>query len=258
MPNLGLGLRTTHNTKVTPAISYSNDFSMAFNGAGDSSLVPNSNLAFAIQISISVWVKPTAIDPGAGVIRTIFRKGPGSLANGFSLTQQRNGGAGQWQFHVHPNSTTQTIGVNVANTNWTHLFGTYNALNGTHILYVNGVDVANNIGSEYTPGGTLANAELIHIGAEAGAGTNEFAGSIDEAAIWSRLLTAGMAAQVYNLGTPGDLALGPQIAHNKGWWRMGEGATYSSGWFVPNAINPGVADAEGTGIAELDRTTDTP
>ena len=54
----------------------------------------------------------------------------------------------------------------------------------------------------------------------------------DEVAVWESILTSGDITSIYNSGLPADLTSLSPVA----WWRMGEEATFSTNWTVPDQI----------------------
>ena len=60
-------------------------------------------------------------------------------------------------------------------------------------------------------------------------------GEIDEVAIWNNSLTQSEVTEIYNSGTPNDLATHSGAAALVNWWRMGEEAIFNStNWLLPN------------------------
>ena len=97
-------------------------------------------------------------------------------------------------------------------------------------MYIDGV---NRLGSENTRYHTFpTNATSgIYIGDNIGLSYSPFSGNIDEFAIYTQDM-ADYVSEIYNSGTPANLtALSPTS-----WWRMGEKATFSTNWTVPDQI----------------------
>jgi hypothetical protein len=227
-------------------------FSMYFdNGTAGNSVVVGGggSLNITDNLSISVWVKPdSTLAPGGPY--GIIDKAPGSGNSGYSITHHTGDG---WRFTVGNGASTVANFV-VPNTDWQHLVGTYDSGTGNVLLYHNGllVDTKN------TGGGALTNSgNDLSIGAGHTSGTSEFAGFIDEAAIWNTTLSVVEIQAIYNLGCPDDLA--SKYVGEVGWWRMGEDATFLGGtWTIPNMFNPGTNDGTSTTLPETDRRTVVP
>jgi Concanavalin A-like lectin/glucanases superfamily len=69
--------------------------------------------------------------------------------------------------------------------------------------------------------GTTLTAAPFRIGTRAD-GTDPYAGSLDEIAIYDKELSNPQATEIYNSGEPTDLLVGGLATHLVGWWRMGE------------------------------------
>jgi len=59
--------------------------------------------------------------------------------------------------------------------------------------------------------------------------SNEWEGNLDEVAIWDSALSAGDVTAIYNSGTP------TTISGAVAYWKLGEDATFSNNWLVPNS-----------------------
>jgi hypothetical protein len=53
-----------------------------------------------------------------------------------------------------------------------------------------------------------------------------YTGNLDEVSIWNKTLSPAEVANIYNSGSPADLAQHSAAANLVGWWRMGDGDTY--------------------------------
>ena len=97
-------------------------------------------------------------------------------------------------------------------------------------LYINGV-AAQVTGSDTTSDNFTSYDKLSLANDNFSGGRYWFDGEMDEVAIFSSDQSAN-AATIYNTGTPTDLtSLSPTS-----WWRMGEQATFSTNWTVPDQI----------------------
>ena len=68
-------------------------------------------------------------------------------------------------------------------------------------------------------------------------GNNELRGMLDEYAIYSDVaLTATMVDEIFNEGTPKDLTTLPTTSSPDLWYKMGENATYTTVWNIPDEI----------------------
>jgi hypothetical protein len=72
------------------------------------------------------------------------------------------------------------------------------------------------------PSGT----QTHQIGAHSNGGSSLFLGNIDEVSIWDAILTDTDISNIYNSGTPNNLAVHAKAANLQAWYRMGDGDTF--------------------------------
>lgn len=150
--------------------------------------------------------------------------------------------------------------------NWHHLVGTYDG--ATMRIYEDGVEVGSGIAQT---GGILATATDLHFGSLDGSSLF-WDGGLDEISIFDEVKSA---SDLYNSGKPGDLSAESGLI---GWWKMGEGSTFSTNWTIPDAstnsndgtsanmnevdkkyISPGnEASGESSGMNEADNINNAP
>ena len=204
-------------TFANEAVSFSQQYSVNFDGTNDYVSVPNLATYLtnnATAISISAWIKLNTTSDGS---YEILRVSDGSFGIYFSTYKSgstfksticgfRTGGA----YNQIINAT------NIFDGAWHHVVYTYdqptNAIKG----YIDG--------SLETPANTQASGSpawstytRLDIGSNAGSSIF-FNGLIDEVAVWSSVLSASDVTAIYNSGTPDDLSSYSPI----GWWRMGD------------------------------------
>jgi hypothetical protein len=118
---------------------------------------------------------------------------------------------------------------------WQHFVMTYDGSGtsaGIHI-YVDGVKKDDHHGST----GAFDRMRLTSSDLKIGKGNNNsYYGFIDEVSMFKTELSQANVTELYNLGNPGDISTSSIAAHNIGWWRMGDGATF-----------PTIPDASGNG-----------
>ena len=145
--------------------------------------------------ALSMWIKTTT----AGSVTTnnvFFQIGPASGSAGTRITLSVSSGA---LYGLLTNNAFNTVGGTPVNTgNWTHIV-VNKAAGGTvssFTVWVNGVQQSL----------TLSGSSTINLGAyplnlsQQASGTKSLNGSIDEVGLWSRVLTAGEVATLYNGG----------------------------------------------------------
>jgi len=136
-------------------------------------------------------------------------------------------------FHTNGNVTslyTSTAGA-LSDGNWHHVMGTYDGTDGTDALkiYVDGVldntatPTSGDTGIRVSATTNLALCSLSH------GASWWYGGSLDEVALFSTDQSANIST-IYNSGQPADLPSLSPVA----WYRMGEEATFSTNWTVPD------------------------
>lgn len=188
--------------------------------------------------SLSIWFTTNALREA----HLIGRQGPGFTRRGYFLHLDP---AGNVCFSQVANelslrqrectATAPTLGE------WHHVVATWQSapysFAGT-TLYVDGVeadtdpigqDLGNNSvansGGNFTVGLAVCSSGPNCLEEPAGDGiahSRAFEGHLDEAAIYLAELTAAQVAEIYNGGSPPDLAALPSTPLPSSWWRMGE------------------------------------
>ncbi len=154
------------------------------------------------------------------------------------------------------NSSTGNIearsSVTLSNNQWYHIAATFDGsepLATDRIkIYINGIL---SVGYQSGTGTNLPSGStgIFNFIGRLNVGLYQ-SGNIDEVAIWDSTLTSGNVTTIYNSGTPADISSLSPVS----WWRMGEDATFSTNWSLPDngsASNTGtsanmtIADLEG-------------
>ncbi|MEK0448137.1 MAG: hypothetical protein RL088_405 [Verrucomicrobiota bacterium] len=173
------------------------------NGSGGLTVPYSSALNPAATFTFAAWVYPTGGSSYRAVVSS--RVGPAGQQRGYIMYITPSN---TWEFWTG-NYPLNKWDVTTANTPvtfnaWTHVAITRSA-NGTHRLFINGVQVAAIAGSYY-PNNNTANG--FHLGCGDDLGTNfRFVGRIDDAAFWSddigvSLIGQHMASGVDTFPTP--------------------------------------------------------
>ena len=161
-------------------------------------------------------------------------------------------------FHTNGNNTsvyTSTAGA-LSNGNWHHLMGTYDGTDNTDALkiYVDGV--LDNTATP-TPGDTGIHIKTnvdVAIGSLSHGTSWWWEGGIDGVAVWGTDQSSNISF-IYSGGTggtPPDLSSLNPISY----WKMGEDATFSTNWTVPDQI--GGNDGTSANMDINDRVGDAP
>lgn len=83
-----------------------------------------------------------------------------------------------------------------------------------------------------------------------------FKGKIDEVSMWNGEADASQRAELFNNGIPGNLRNHSNALNLLGWWRMGEGATFSTNWAIPD-ISTNSSNGTSVNMEESDRVLST-
>jgi len=169
---------------------------LSFSGANYVEASTSNTLSIGSnQITVSVWVKPTA-----GDYRTILSKGYSSSDGGYAIRMTRDSEPTKAFFQVY--NAAGTIGSagtysNIKNGVWSHLIGTYD---GSQVcFYVNGV-LDGSCGA--LTGNIKTNSLPVRLGklATSGGTTEFYVGLVDEARIYNRAISTSEIKQLYSAG----------------------------------------------------------
>lgn len=186
--------------------SYSNTYSLDFDGGDDEVTVPHhTSLNFSGEHTLSCWFKAPNLS-GYGML--ITKEGAGG-------TNYRLGLFGSAAYYYNGSSvvSTTTLSINT----WHHIAATHSNSNDETVIYIDGVSESF---TNTTDSGTTSTADLCIGHLNSG---NRKAFKIDEVAVFGSVLSASDITAIYNSGVPNDLTSYSPV----GWWRMGDndGAT---------------------------------
>jgi|GEM_PF-651891 prepilin-type N-terminal cleavage/methylation domain-containing protein len=208
-------------------------------GAGHSLMLNGSD------VTLSAWIKQQS--GGDQWQRIVDKSNSGSAANGYGL---------------FADATTRQIWVMVdgngwrTNNNayefdtWTHVVGVITASSFT--IYIDGSEVSGiwNSGSATQPPNVSTN---MRIGTWNHSTAREFEGNLDEISIWNDDLSLAEVTELYNSGSPDNLADHSAYSDLVSWWRMGDDDTSPA-----LTDNKGSNDGTMTNMESGDIETDTP
>ena len=204
------------------------NYSMSFDGTDDLFTYPE--IAFlkggGSYFSISMWVKvDTTTQRGFWCCRSATPDNIDFYINtsGKLILSLKSSVSGD----IFATSTSA-----ISNNTWTHIGATFD---GTEVtasdrikLYVNGSIFAS---SSTGTGANLPNGSLTNLNYIGSTWQGiKMLGSIDETAIFNSALTGANMSSIYNGGSP------DRIDGATAWWRMGDDATFSTNWTVPDQI----------------------
>ena len=266
--------------------AFTNPFCFEFNGNSDSVYVAGNTTALDLtgEISISTWVTIDAdvFNTGSGekdyyIVDKLKFPG-GGFVEGYALYIKRavstdpttvklravfgvsNNKIFQCtcQVDIQPGATNELA----PNTPY-YIVATFDpslGIAGQMKLFINGVNVK--IQNHFAAGTfTPASTENFIIGnASSGPGIKEYHGKIDEVSVWDTVLRPTNVTALYNWNTNGNLNNYVLSSSLKGWYRMGENATFDTGsgnWTLKSATDPDNDSLKltSTGVAQTDRKT---
>ena len=217
------------------------NYSFEFDGVDDC-IDPNFTTG-TNDVSISFWMKSsTAVNYND--IRIAFGARPTVGGTTYTIGRTRSQFATPTQLNAEINGTFGSTVLNDGN--WHNLVYTLDFTTKEVKAYVDG---------NTTPEATSTFPSWISnfqpfIGALPTL-SNFINGNVDECAIWYSVLTTSDVTTIYNSGEPTTLPSGA-IAH----YKMGEDATFSTNWTVPDAV--GSADGTSANMTIEDRVGEAP
>jgi len=256
--------------KNQPQLDNWSSHSMNFDGIDNYVNCGAASLGITTAITISAWVKPTVLDPSpSGGVIDKYATGPFS---GWSIWQS-TAFPGKWRasFGIeepsNPGVYIKTeVEFDVPNTDWQHVVATFDTT-GDLKLYHNGSLENTDPNEAFSIINT--NLEEIILGARSDTPAGEYAGFIDEVAIWDVALDLATIASIFNAGEPNDLTLAASYTTGggtdksgdlQGYWRMGEDAMWdgvANELTIPDA-STNSNDGTSSGMAEEDKINNAP
>ena len=233
------------------------NFSFEFDGIGDALVGPDANLSEAVtQASWSAWINIASTPSN----KHWFYSRRGSNDN----YGEQLGVDGSEQLYISIGQNNSSRGIATGSTTlslntWYNVVVTYDGSQSTND---DKVKVYLNSSLETLSwNGTVQTELLESMGAgrtySIGLGGNKtFTGKIDEVAVWyGTTLTSANATTIYNSGVPADLStLSPNFMNI----RMGENATFSTNWTVPDTVNSPTNDFTSSNMTIEDRVGEAP
>ena len=195
-----------------------------------------------VNLTISLWFKLSTSVATQGILSWAA-----SLNNGTPLIiiQQNS-----LDIRVYVDSTYQTATTIVLDT-WYNIVVIRDSTTNIWTGYINGVSFFT-----YDDSGSFSGrvgATDIYLGN----GYNGYiAGNIDGVSVWDEALTSGNVTSIYNSGVPNDVS-GLSISGLVGYWRMGEGATFSTNWTIPD-VSTNSNDGTSANMDEADNVNTAP
>jgi len=212
--------------------TYSNKYSLQFDGVDESLQAPNYNYMGEAgkYFSYFCWLKPDIPAPTLQMFSSQFygwylRRNPGShnftviITEGASTAVQKQYTSPATPAGIIPDDAWSLVGFTWDGSGADADFNLW--LNGAKALpYTKTKDHTFNLIHQPT--------EILCIGAGYWVSSLRypFSGLVDEASLWSKALTEAEVLELYNSGEPGDLQAHSAVGNLTGWYRMGDDATY--------------------------------
>lgn len=195
--------RGSHNGTLQNGAFYANGKvgqAFSFDGVDDAISLGNQSGLQPSSITIEAWIWIGDIPEES--IQNVFAKwGFDATVDSYLLGVYRSGGVIK-VFGAIGDGTTGDPGLSGGDMSiniWNHIAMTYNAADGTHKLYQNGVEVASRIRLN----GVFHTASNVYFGREDSTVQRFFNGSVDELAVYSRSLSASEIQAIVNAGSAG-------------------------------------------------------
>tara|TARA_R100000278_G_scaffold60916_1_gene49558 strand:+ start:1386 stop:2468 length:1083 start_codon:yes stop_codon:yes gene_type:complete len=247
------GVSANFSLSVTAA-PFSNQYSFDFDGVDEViDLGTSSTLELTDNFTISFWIKETS-----SLNRGILVCGDYGFSQGWRIYRTS---AHKIAFHCTARTATSTTSINTGD--WFHVLATFESNTGSNRrnrIYINGSLEHTSTGLPGSP--TYTGTIYKQIAYRYSSTGHEFAGNLDEIAVWDSLLSSSAITEVYNSGTPNNLNSLSNVGDPVAWYRMGEEATFSNPGGTGNwtLTDQGTGSNDGTSVnmEEADRTTDTP
>ncbi len=237
----GLALGTDASLVNNVSFSSNNYGYFSLDGADDYITVPNFTTS-GDDVTISFWFKSVNLSGSDPHTTSAFVWGDSNNFVYYNVNEV---------IYAKINGSTSIIVANSGGVpqlfglgNWHHLAVVKNG--STVTWWIDGVSYSD-LGSGGSGGFTMNT-----IGSATAGAYYFLNGSMDDVAIFDTALSSGDISTVYNNGTPPDLSSLNPISY----WKMGEDATFSTNWTVPDQI--GSNDGTSANMDIYDRVGESP
>jgi len=205
----------------------------------------NSDLQPTGAFSLSVWVKFNGLTGVQGIWEATSASGGGN--DGYVVWKSSGN---KFEFYIRQGTSWKTASATTTVTTgtWYHILCTWNG-SSTSKIFVNGTEE----GSQSVSSINYSANTSINLGgyrAKSASKPYQMDGNIDEVSIFNNDQSENIST-IYNSGTPTTLPSGA-VAH----YKMGEEATFSTNWTVPDAV--GSNDGTSNAMTIEDRVGDAP
>ncbi len=208
-----LDARGLHNGTLQNGADYQTGkvgLAFGFDGVDDAILLGNQSGLQPSSITIESWVKFDSV--AVGEIENVLAKWGFDATVDSYLLGIHNDGTTNRLFGAIGDGSTGDSGLSGGDMSvdiWNHVAMTYNAADGVHKIYQNGVEV----GSRIRPNGIFPTVSNAYFARQDAAG-RIFSGLIDELAVYSRALSQSEIQAIFNAGTAGKCSSTNQTTGN--------------------------------------------
>tara|TARA_Y100001963_G_C6770721_1_gene444721 strand:+ start:276 stop:1061 length:786 start_codon:yes stop_codon:yes gene_type:complete len=231
VPSMLRGAGTRGVPEIPAGSSFTNTYSMAFDGTDDSISITKTS-AYTTT-TLSMWVKTDKVY-GVNVETSVASNNDFNQGRDFFIgdtpTSTNDAYIGMWAGAAVRGKVSGGIKVNDGN--WHHLAWTYDSSAGTSAAINMYVDGVNQFSQAANTSYWTREIKYQHFGLPK-VSDSYFEGNMDEVSIWGTVLSAADVLTLYNSGVPSDLS-SALSSTPEGWWRMGDGATFSTNWTIPD------------------------
>lgn len=235
---------------LNPYRFFSNTKSMLFDGVDEEIDLGIGHILFppgTTKGSWSAWFKSSSSSA-----QVILSKYDGRV-NDIPLLIRIESNVIKWISRISGTLVSRVSSSTVNDNQWHHLACIFKGSTNMDI-YLDGV--LNNGTLSGTIPASLSTVSFDNtIGKVGDVGGSPFNGNIDEVSIWDKGLSSDEVTEIYNSACPNDLSLHSATANLLSWWRMGEGATFSTNWTIPD--EKGSNTGTSVNMEESDRVIDT-
>jgi hypothetical protein len=220
----------------------------SFNFDGVDDYIETTKTAALITASLSMWVKVSG-NFGVNERQSLASNDDYNHGRDFIIadtpTTTNDAYIAMFAGAIIYGKTSATGGIPINDGNWHHLVWTYDGSAGTSAdinMYVDGQNQYSN--ATYSSYWSYE-IKFQYFGKPVAANTY-FAGSMDEVAYFNSVLSASDVTSIYNSGTPTTIT--GASAH----YRMGENATFSTNWTVPDQVGSNDGTSANMDLADLE------
>ena len=222
------------------------NYSFEFDGVDDF-INTNFILDVTSNFSVSAWINvDSPTNTKYHILGTREEATSASTSKGFTFQLNSSREVHARIFTTTSNITQVNAGVVTSGT-WANVALTYVASSKTLKIFLNGTEVGSTTG---TAAG-VTSPDGMGIGRVATGGSySYFDGKIDEVSVFNTALSSSEVSSIYGIGVPSTIS--GAVAH----WRMGEEATFSTNWTIPDQV--GSSDGISSNVTIEDRVGDAP